>query len=312
MHVESMKNPYATIAKPDLEALKAGYLKDLANPRISPVMRGTIQTELSLINAAIRSINVAEAARAKAEADQKRAAGLAEFQACTARAIGAHDPRSDLHAATGTTGMGGAHNPRSDLHAATERPGTNAPKSSRGSLPAAPPQMALSPANMGKPPWPKGVHSRGEFILMRAEQLQSQIKKLVCEPLSHTRSFLPQLDAFIKEQRVIVAAEKIERRAAEKDLRSSLPAATRGRGVSSGPADWVETWKDGDNASPIASAWPKGWPRTAQGDAPTPCPVCGPEREVCFIKSDGLRCVVAGQMGPSRWHPTSDSTSTSP
>lgn len=253
-------NPYTTIAKPVLESLKASYSKDLANPRTSRAIRGTIQNELAQIDAAL-------------------------------------DQQSAQH-------------PRSDLPAATERPG----------IKARPPASASRPL-VSK--WPKGVHSRGEFILMRAEQLQSQIKKVFETALPHTREIVPHLETFLAAQKELVDRERTERREAQQSPRSGLPAATKGTltqhqrsglpaatdpSTRSGPEQWSEAWRDQTSGSePTASAWPKGWPRTvADKQISTPCPVCGPEREVCFIKRDGIRCVVLGQMGPSRWHPTGD------
>ena len=54
--------------------------------QLSPVTRVQLQGELSIVNAKIKAINTTEAAQAKARADQRRVAGLAEAHANAARA----------------------------------------------------------------------------------------------------------------------------------------------------------------------------------------------------------------------------------
>lgn len=66
---------------------RAELVESLAAP-LPPEERVRIQGELSIVNAQIKALNTTAAARLKAEADRRKAAGLAEAQANAARARG--------------------------------------------------------------------------------------------------------------------------------------------------------------------------------------------------------------------------------
>lgn len=71
--------------KAALARLRADLVESLAAP-LSNEDRVRVQGELSVVNARIKALNTTEAARLKAAADRRRAAGLAEAQANAARA----------------------------------------------------------------------------------------------------------------------------------------------------------------------------------------------------------------------------------
>lgn len=64
---------------------RAELVESLAAP-LPPEERVRVQGELSVVNAQIKALNTTEAARLKAEADRRKAAGLAEAKANAARA----------------------------------------------------------------------------------------------------------------------------------------------------------------------------------------------------------------------------------
>lgn len=71
--------------KVTLMRTRAELIESLA-ARLSNDDRVRTQTELSVVNAKIKALNTIEAARLKAAADRRKAAGLAEAQANAARA----------------------------------------------------------------------------------------------------------------------------------------------------------------------------------------------------------------------------------
>jgi hypothetical protein len=71
--------------KVELSRKRAELVKHLATP-LPPEERVRIQGELSVVNAKIKALNTTSAAQLKAAADRRKAAGLAEAQANTARA----------------------------------------------------------------------------------------------------------------------------------------------------------------------------------------------------------------------------------
>ena len=61
-------------------------VESLASPLLPPEERVRIQGEISVINARLKALNNTSAAQLKAAADRRKAAGMAEAQANTARA----------------------------------------------------------------------------------------------------------------------------------------------------------------------------------------------------------------------------------
>jgi hypothetical protein len=56
-------------------------------PMLTPEERARVQGELSVVNAKIKAINTTQAAQLKADADRRRASGIAEAQANARRAV---------------------------------------------------------------------------------------------------------------------------------------------------------------------------------------------------------------------------------
>ena len=73
---------------------RAELVESLAAP-LPPEERVRVQGELSVVNAQIKALNTTEAARLKAEADRRRATGLAEAKANAARARGRSQPPAE-------------------------------------------------------------------------------------------------------------------------------------------------------------------------------------------------------------------------
>lgn len=65
---------------------RAELIELLAKPTLPPIQRVRVQGELSVLNAQIKALNTTNAAQLKAAADRRRAAGMTEFQAHSARA----------------------------------------------------------------------------------------------------------------------------------------------------------------------------------------------------------------------------------
>ncbi len=211
----------AAMTKTELEVLKADLLVVITRP-ISPAGRAEVQTMLALVNQAIKKINIEKARADKAAADRRKSAGLAEHQQNTSRAIGRV---SQLVAAP----------PYEDELVTIPILGTAIAARSTTTM--------LPPTK-----WPKGIATRGECILMRAEQLRSQIRRLLA-PLEFSTEFLPRLESFIERQKQIVDQERAERKTITVDaIRDAAKAAIRpkerGAVPELSPSEWAETWKD--------------------------------------------------------------------
>jgi hypothetical protein len=97
--------------KAALSRLRADLVESLTAP-LSNEDRVRVQGELSVVNARIKALNTTEAARLKAAADRRRAAGLAEAQGNAARAA-IKSPGSWPSSAPGESGFGDPINKRS-------------------------------------------------------------------------------------------------------------------------------------------------------------------------------------------------------
>lgn len=195
----------AAMTKPELETLRGAHLRALAG-NLTATKRAAIQAELSLVNGQIKHLNIEQARQLKADADRRRAEGLAIHQASTARAI-------------------------------AKLVETTAPREEIPSFPPEAKTLLIAPPPAPRS-YPKGVQTLGEFILMRAEQLRSALRR-PREPMPHSTAFLAQLEGFLEVQRMIVEAEKRERKAAEKAHKTATASPPP-----TAPADWKETWKD--------------------------------------------------------------------
>ena len=208
-------NPYASIPKDQLLEMKAQYLVDLAKPTITPSVRSAIQQELSVVNAAIKEQNIAQARRDKSEADRRKAMGQKTFAENTARAV-----------------------------ASVAMP---PPPVAPAPVPA---PMAIK-RNGG---WPKGIGSLGELILMRAEQLKTAIKRIKSARESYTDEFLIHVEAFVVAQRELVAKERAVRKDVAAGVRAAVVGGpiwleTPADPITQRPKkaeteDWKETWNE--------------------------------------------------------------------
>lgn len=231
------QNPFLSKPTTQLKQVREAYLKDLANPATTPAARAMVQNELALVNAAIKENNIRDAREAKSLADRRKAAGQKEHVENHRRAVA-------------NTKASSPEPQRGELPAAT-----TCPDDSASDVDVAAIMAKLAPPDPHPVYYPKGIKSRGELILLRAEQLQKAIRRIRVDRLPFTDAFLPLLDAFIAQQKPIVAAERADRseiraRAlAAGDLpavsdaphRAERPPSTH---PSSSPVEWAETWND--------------------------------------------------------------------
>jgi hypothetical protein len=103
---------------------------------------------------------------------------------------------------------------------------------------------AVAPSPPPTSTYPKGITTRGELILMRAEQLRNQLRRCA-QPMEHSLALLPGLEAFVEVQKAVVAKEKLERRAAEKTLRAARRSPATPAPQQPPDPSWSETWTDG-------------------------------------------------------------------
>jgi hypothetical protein len=251
----------AAMSKDELGQVRSGYLLALTGP-LNPNQRTQIQTVLALVNQQIKKINIDKARADKAVADRKKSAGLAEHHANTGRALGKisplvqNPPREDELVDVPILGTARA--------TGTARP-TRPPVSTIGQVFADADPMLAAALGSGKrnaPPWPKGIATRGECILMRAEQLRNQMRRLTA-PLPYSAEFLPMLEAFCVEQKTLVDRERAERKDSTSDVgraewvvrqkaiqKPGEPPPVRPRGCTClgvclcDSNAWQETWKD--------------------------------------------------------------------
>lgn len=179
-------NPYATMTKDHLLAVKAQFLDDIAkNPPGNVIVM--INAELAQVNEAIKNINIIEANEKRAAADRRKAEGQRILAENTARALAKKHQPGDLL----TRDMAPASTPSTN-------PG---PQKNKG----------------------RRFESLGEFILMRADQLRAAIRKIRADRHAFTDEFITHLEAYIVAQRDLVQREKKARELEKKKAAVVVP-----------------------------------------------------------------------------------------